>query len=432
MKDAAAVHFRVVDRGLFLTIARRLGRDAAKVTYWTPSGRVDPMVRDCIGDGFDDVERVDCWLDEIGSVDCFVFPDVGFGSIQRHVRDLGIPVWGHMGGDEQEVSRGKFLDELKELGLPVVPYEKVVGISSLRDFLRDKDERWIKISKFRGDWETLHWIDYETTGYQLNYFAARFGPYAEFIAFYVFEPIETNIEDGSDTWCIDGQFPQLVGHGMEAKSKGYIGTFQKFNDLPEEVGGILKAFGPVLARYGYRGFFSTEVRITKDRTSYFIDPTCRAGVPPSQVMAEMIGNYAELVWQGANGNCIEPEPAAKFGVQVLCGFDRQTDRWMTAKIDPELDRWLKCGCCVGGKDMLWFPPIEPGTNACDWLVGIGDTAEEAVRHLKHNRDLLPDGVDCDYACLAGLLEEINEAEEKGMEFTEQPVPGPEVVVKNEG
>lgn len=430
MKRIEDLHFRVCDHGLFLPIARRLARDAGHVSYWTPADRAFPTVRECIGDGLPDIERVDCFLCDLESVDCFVFPDLGFSGIQQHLAEMGFPVWGSLGADVLEVSRGKFLEFLEGSGLTVPPYVRVDGISKLREHLRDVEDRWIKVSKFRGDWETFHWRSREEDENELDVFAGRLGPFRELVAFYVFEPIEDAIEDGLDSWCVAGRFPSLVIHGMESKDKAYIGTFQKFADLPEEVRQAAEAIAPVLDQFGYRSFFSAEVRIAGDGESYFIDPTCRAGSPPSQVMTEMIGNYAEVIWEGANGHLIEPEPAAKFGVQVLCHFNRSEDSWVYVKTDDELDRWLKSAQMIGSGDMRCLPPGDYVTGCEDWLVGVGDTVLEAVKHLRHNIELLPDGACCEYDSIAELLKQIHEAEAEGMEFTTQTIPSPASVIES--
>lgn len=429
MKDVGDIHFRVCDKGLFLPVARRLARQARKVTYWTPGmERAFPSVRDCLGDGFDDIAIVESFLADLDDVDCFVFPDVGFSEEQLHLQAMGKPVWGARRGDSLELSRGKFLDILEELGLSLPKYEKIKGLTALHQHLEGVEDRWIKVSKFRGDWETFHWRSAAEDFNQLDYYAVRFGPFRELVNFYVFEPIDADIEDGCDSWCIDGQFPELVVHGMEAKDKAFVGTFQHYADLPEELRHVNDAFGKVLAGYGYRSFFSTEVRITEDNECFFIDPTCRAGSPPSQVMTEMIANYAEIIWHGANGVMINPESAAKFGVQAICKLPRETDSWNYIKPEGDTDRWLKSSFALGSDGMIALPPLDNVTGCEDWLVGIGDTLSEAIRHLKHNSEHLPEGACCDCHSLIDLLREIESAEEKGMEFTDQPVPGPEVVI----
>lgn len=424
------LHFRVADNGLFLPVALRLAREAGKVSYWSPCGRSFPVVTDLIGEGFPEIERVNCCFEDLESVDCFVFPDVGMSGLQEMVEAHGIPAWGPRLGDELEINRGLFLKELNNTDLPIPVYEKAKGLSELREMLRDRKDVWVKISRFRGNWETFHWRSWAEDENTLDEKAAKLGPFRERIVFYVFDPIEADIEDGCDSWCIDGQFPSLIVHGVEAKDKAFIGTFQKFDDLPEEVRKVSEEFAPILGERGYRGFFSTEVRITPEGESYFIDPTCRAGSPPSQCMTEMIGNYAEIIWGGANGDLVEPEPAAKFGVQALCNFKRKPDAWAYVNLGYELGRWAKSANCMMDGDVRCLPPDTERNECQDWLVGIGDTMGEAIRHLKHNAGLLPDGASCEYSSLSELLSQIGEAEDKGMEFTEQELPPPEIALKD--
>lgn len=429
MKSVSELHFRVCDHGLFMNIARRLARDAAKVTYWTPSEKDFPTLRDCLGDGFDDIERVSSMWTEKDSVDCWVFPDVGFSEEQNELLSQGKKVWGARYGDILEQARGVFLSALKETGLPVPEYTRVQGITKLKEHLHDKEDRWIKISRYRGDFETFHWRSWEEDENRLNYYAVQFGPFREQILFYVFNPIETDIEDGCDSWCINGAYPKLVIHGMECKDRAYLGAWQKYSDLPEEVRKVSDAFAPVLKEYGYQSFFSTEIRITKARESFFIDPTCRAGSPPHQVMTEMIGNYAEVIWGGANGEMVEPYPAANFGAQAMVYLKRELKEWGAMRVTDELDRWFKPTGCVRLKDHLWFPP-DPSSpqGEVGWLTGIGDLPDEPIRHLQHNIKLLPDGTSCDVKELATLIEEVNKAESAGMNFTKEPMPDPSIVL----
>jgi hypothetical protein len=429
VKSIADLHFRVCDHGLFLPVARRLAREARRVSYWTPSEKAFATVRDRIGDGFPDIERVNCYLEDLDSVDCFVFPDIGFSEIQLDLEARGIPVWGARAGDELERNRGKFLDELERVGLPVPKHERIKGISALRAYLADKKDLWIKIDEYRGDWETFHWRSYEEDDNALDAYATYFGPFREEIIFYVFDPIDGN-EDGCDTWSVDGQFPDFVIHGMESKDKAYIGTFQRFADLPEELRRVNEAFAEILRSYGYKSFFSIEVRIPEQGESKFNDATCRAGSPPSQAMTEMIANYAEIVWEGAHGRMVNPRDAAKFGVQAIVSADRGPDYWTTVKADDELDRWLKCGTCLRRRGHLWFPPNKDSTSQdVGWLVGVGDTMAEAIKHLKHNAGLLPAGAKCEFDSLAELIGEITRAEEEGREFTDQPVPEPTIILE---
>lgn len=431
MKPVSEVHFRVIDKGIFLPIALRLAREAGHVSYWTPHEKAFPSVKDIIGDGFEEIERVDSEWQDKENVDCWVFPDVGFAGMQNELLSQDRIVWGSLEVDAIEISRGRFIESLIETSLPVPPYKKVVGMTALREHLVDKQDKFIKVSRFRGDWETLHWRGWGEDEVELDARSVKLGPWKELVNFYVFDKIEAEIEDGCDTFCIDGKFPSRVIHGVECKDRAYLGTFQPYAELPEEVRRVTDAFGPVLARNGYRNFMSSEVRITKERESFFIDPTLRAGSPPSQVECEMIANLGEIIWRGAQGELVEPEPAAQFGVQALLCVDGGRASWKTLELPDELSQWVKCGFCSRLGDAIVFPPdSEALKGEIGWLVGIGDTPKAAIDHLQKNRELLPCGVSCEYHALAEILKDIEKAEKHDMEFSPQEMPAPAEIMDN--
>lgn len=430
MKPVSEVHFRVVDKGLFLPVAQRLARDGARTSYWSPHDRAFPTVRDLVGEGFEGIERVESPFQNKEEVDCFVFPDVGFSWEQHTLIEMGFPVWGARFGDSLETMRGKFLHTLQfDTDLPVPKHQKIVGIDKLREHLREREDVYIKISRYRGDMETFHWRSWDLDSNTIDHYAVRFGPFRNLISFYVFDKIDTDIEDGCDAWSIDGQWPSLVIHGMESKDKAYLGTWQKYEDLPEELRVVNEQFGPVLRKFEYRSFFSTEVRI-KGKESNFIDPTCRCGSPPSQCMAEMIKNYGDIIWNGAHGIMIEPEPAFQFGVQGLLFPERDSEGWEFIRADKKMDQWIKCGHCCKVDDQICFPPSqELNGQPVGWLVGVGNTINEAIDHLRGNTEELPDGACCEFSALADLLKEVQEAEKQGMEFTDQKVPEPSAILE---
>jgi len=430
-KKTGDVTALVVDHGIFLPVARRLSRDFKKVYYYTPNERAFPTVNDLIGDGFPDIERVSTIWEHFEEIDVFVFCDIGFSKLQTYLLKLGKRVWGSRTGDIFEVSRGNFLKELKTTTLPVPPCKEIIGMTALKSHLISQKNKFIKLSKFRKDWETLHWRDWEQDESELDWRSVKLGPWKERLHFFVFDPIDTDIEDGVDTYCIDGQWPSLVIHGMEAKDKAFLAAFQKFEELPEEMKIVNEEIAPILKKHGYRNFFSTEVRITKDGKSFLIDPCCRAGSPPHQVQCEMIGNYGEVIWQGSNGNCIDPEPASQFGVQALLCSKGDRRSWTTIRFPRELDQWVKCGFCslIDGRT-CFAPDFEASGSDIGWLTAIGNSIEEAIENLRGHCELLPEGVSCDVTSLAELLKEAQTAEEKGMTFSDQEIPGPATVLED--
>lgn len=428
MKRVSDVIAVVIDHGVFVHVARRLAREFKKVYYWSPADRAFPVCRDrCIGDGYEEVERIDSIWPVLAECDLFIFPDIGHADLQDHLVDMGKAVWGARHGDILESSRGKFLETMATTSLPVPKYQVIRGITNLRLFLKEQEDRYIKVSKIRGDFETFHWRSWKEDEGTLDEHAVRLGPLRDHVTFYVFEPIDTEIEDGVDTYCIDGRWPETVVHGMENKDKSYLCTFQKFSDLPDEVRIVNEAFGPILEKYEYKSRFSTEVRITPEGESYFIDPTCRFGSPPSQVEMELVGNWGEIIWHGAHGELVEMEPLAKFGVQALVKVDRSN--WSVLDIPKEIDPWTKISFSCRVDESICVPPDPEGPGEIGWLAAIGDTIEEAVATLRKHSEELPSGCECEFQSIAGLISEIHTAEEAGMTFTPEKVPEPAIVIE---
>lgn len=381
-----------------------------------------------IGDGFEGVERADSIWQFKDDVDLFVFPDIGFAPEQMELLRQGKIVWGSRRADALESNRGLFLRTLKEIDLPCPKFEVVNGMNRLRDYLKDKEDKFIKVSRWRGDFETLHWIDWKDGEMELDRLAVRFGATKNAIKFYVFDPIPAEIEDGIDTYCIDGQWPSLVLHGMEKKDKSFIGTITPFKDVPGPVRMVNEAFGPVLGRYGYRGAFSTEVRIDDKGESYFIDPTCRFPSPPYQIEMDLFGNFSDIIWQGANGVLIDPEPTAEFGVQAVLKMDKNVDDWAAVKIPESVSEQVKGAFCCEIDGALCFPPSPMG-NMVAWLTATGDTLKEAIQNLQGYKDELGDAFTVEDKSLADLLVEINAAEDAGMKFSDSAIPEPSIILE---
>jgi hypothetical protein len=431
MSDLNGKTVTVVDNGLFLPLALKLIEEAGTVNYYSPSEESFPTCkRLAIGDGFDGLNRVTSLWDVERDTDLWIFPDIGFSSLQLKLLADGRRVWGARNGDELELSLKIFLEALQTTTLPVPPHETVVGIDNLRAHLRNGQECYIKVSRLRGDWETFHWRSEAEDGLELDQRVVALGPFKDLVTFYVFDPIEASLEDGYDGFCVDGKWPSLCIHGIENKDRSYLGAFQNATDMPEQVAVVNEQFGPILSRYGYRGFFSSEVRITEAGESYFIDPTCRSGSPPSQVQCEMIGNLGDILWRGAQGECIDPEPVKQFGVQAALSV-ASTKEWSMLRVPLELAPWLKCGLCCRIDDALAFPDTARCDGMIGWLVAIGDTVEEAIEELNARKALLPDGVDCHFESLAKVLEDAAQAQDDGMQFGDRytEIPEPEIIAE---
>jgi hypothetical protein len=155
----------------------------------------------------------------------------------------------------------------------------------------------------------------------------------------------------------------------------------------------------------------------------------RFGSPPSQLQTELEGNFAEIAWRGANGECIEPEPVKEFGVQLEVSLARDKGEWACARIPEKLSQWIKTAMSCNVKGLTWIVPTGFETHHFGWLLGIGDTAEEAIEHLKANAELLPDGLDADVTAVSHLLKEAETMKAEGVPLTEKPIPEPASVIE---
>ena len=435
MKAISDIVACVVDTGRFVHVARTLGQQFGKVYYTSPEERDCPLIREAvIGDGFDEIERVKSLWTVKDQCDLVVFPDIAFDGDQAELRRQHIPVWGAGDAAWLESDKGLFLREIGESGLPVVPHKVIRGLTALSVHLMNVEDVYIKVSKYRGDFETMHWTSWENMEGALDTLAVRFGPFKELVNFYVLDSIDTEIEDGIDTHFVAGKWPELVLHGFENKDKSYIGTMQKFEDVPEPVRRVNEAFGPILNRLSAGGAFkfSSEVRITKDNEGLFTDPTVRFGSPPSQGECLLIGNLGEIIARGAiEGVCVEPEPTDEFVVQAAVTLDGDRTEWNTFKLDAEIDQALKGGFCCQVNGRLVLPPMtEYHSQEVGYLCATSGTLRGAIEKLRGLKDKLPSGMKCDFTSLADLLKEIHTAEEDNdMEFTPQPVPEPSAVIE---
>lgn len=429
MKSVEEVTACVVDQGMFMPVAEKLGETMAKVYYYTPWEKRFPDIRDTtIGDGFELIERENDFFKEplFSQIDLFVFPNNLYAGLQEHLESLGKAVWGSRSAAELEMWKGRFYNVLSDIGLEVPPYEKIVGIDNLRAHLKEHDDLFIKISFFRETMDTWHHVDYAHSEGDLDRLAWKLGPFKNAIAFYVIDPIKTEIEGGIDNYCIDGQWPDHAVLGYEKKDECYLATVKPFASMPKVYTKVNEAIAPVLASYRYRNFFSTEVRV-KGETSYFIDPTCRTPSPAGEEQLELYGNIADIIWRGAQGELVQPQIVAEFAGESILHHTGFNDQWRSLEVPTEVRKWVKLYGCAEKDGVNWWPPSEEDIIGC--IVGIGDTLMEVIEHIKSTVDSLRDApIKIDFSGFPSLIEQIEQAQAKGIPFTSKPLPEPSEVI----
>lgn len=430
MKDVSEITACVIDGGLFLPFARRLAEDCKRVIFFNPDRRSFPSIKQgTIGDGFQDLEHtLDFWpyLDDI---DLFCFPDIGNAGLQLHLESIGKVVWGSRTGDSIEIRRQYFMNALKELGLDTPEYKSVTGLTALREFLSDKEDQYIKISRWRGDMETTHWRNQTMDSGWLDWMAVNLGAMREHMTFLVFPSIDTPLEIGGDTYFIDGQWPDTMLNGLEHKDTTYFSAVTARDKMPDQVQDILEAFQGYGRERRYRNQWSMEIRVAGDK-AFFIDATCRGGMPSSASQQLLWKNFSEIVWAGANGEMVQPDPAARFSIECMVTTKTGKDCWDVVKLPEPLERSCRFSNCAFVDGCYAFAPDEFHSGELGWLCAIGDTPKQTLDQAKELADQLPDGLDANLENLTGLIEEIDVGEAHGIPFTDKPLPEPAEVIED--
>lgn len=168
----------VVDYGTFTALADKLAETMKLVYYHSPVEKEYKNIADAMtGYGLKHAEKIDDFFDPVifKKIDLFIFPDIGYGGLQRYLRDVGKIVWGSNGADELELYRDLFIEVLKEVGLPVIKSQVVIGLEALAKYLKGVKNKWIKINCYRDNMETWYHINYEHSIRKLESLAVIFG-----------------------------------------------------------------------------------------------------------------------------------------------------------------------------------------------------------------------------------------------------------------
>jgi len=416
--DLASKTALVIDNGIFTHIAHNLADDFGTVLYYVPWENAFPKSRPAlIGSGTDKIQRVREFWSHFDQVDIFVFPDVYFGALQEYLRGIGKRVFGAGLGEELELNRVGAKRELKKLGLPVGEFTELIGLDALREHLREVDDKWVKTSRWRGDFETFHHDTYDISAVKLDKIAHDLGPIADIYRFLVEDPIEPAIEIGFDGICADGYYNDPSLFGIEVKDLGFVGIVKPYDELPEQIRYVNEKLRPYMREHQYRGFFSSELRITPDGKPYLIDPCCRTASPPGELYCELYDNLGEIVWYAAEGVAVAPKPLAKYGVEIMLHSQWADKHWMPVFYPKEIEENVKLRNPGRFGERDYSIPLDYNLPEFGAVIGMGDTLEEAIQEATEKCEELR-GFDIDPKCegIQKALVEIERLEAQGIPF----------------
>lgn len=405
--------------GICLPFAIRLARDYGRVLYfneWESAFSVSKDNR--IGEGFDDIEKVDDFDECVDDADIIVFPFCTRAAKQVRLENQGKRVWGSRYGSEIELDRMMANKLFTKLDIPSPTMVKIKGVDKLKQHLKENDDKYIKISRFRGNRETFHHETYELSESVLDDFAHELGGEKDLFEFIVCDPIDSDCEVGYDGFCIDGQFPSTTLFGYECKDACYAGHVRKMDNMSPLVTDAPKKLAPYLKKEGYRNFFHLEHRIDKKKTPFLTDVTCRQAIPPGELYIEMCSNISEIVWFGSDGELKEPEWEAKYGVQVIIKSSwAGEDKWQGVSFPDSIKRWVKLHFAMKAGDTYHIIPRYDLMNEIGCVVAIGDTLDEAIEKAeKYCKQIKGYSVECCIGDVKKIRETIKKGDAIGISF----------------
>lgn len=371
----------IVDNGLFTELAVTLSKSFGKTLYYSswesPFPRSNAVL---IGQGLPGVTRIESIWPVLDEIDLFVFPDIFHGPLQVYLEKLGKRVWGSRHGENLETMRGLSKRWFRDVGLAVGPWRQVKGLDKLREYLKDHENQYVKISRTRGDMETFHAANYRLIEPRLDELEHSLGAKKAITDFIVEEPIEPAIEVGYDGYTIDGKFADQALYGVEVKDTAYLGEVRAYRDLPASVTEVNAKLSGMFSDWRYRGFFSSEIRV-KGGVSYLIDPCCRMASPPGELYQLMIENLAEVIWHGAAGELVEPKFADRWGAQIVMRSSWAEGNWQAIDFSPSIRDHVKIHYLTRISGRYYYVPQQIEMAEVGAVVATGSSPDDAIRQV---------------------------------------------------
>lgn len=380
--------------GCYLSVALRMA-DYFNVFYYSAQPSPFPRIGlDMIGTGYDNITKVSDFWEHIDEFDIVMFPDIYCNDEGYKLRKEGKMVWGGSQAEQLETNRELFKKELQEVALPIAPTKYIKGVKELGNFLKDKKDKWVKLSYYRGEKESFKhkgWNQTEVIIDEMNY---QMGPLADSMEFTIEDNVDAIAEIGVDGWTVNGKYANNMVWGLEVKDCAYLGKAAQFKDIPDSLKQVTGKFEPVLQKYNHTGFYSTEVRYGKDNKTYYTDPCMRVGSPSGNVYLSMTTNWDEIIPAGCRGEIVEPKFNSKYGVELILKSAYCNTNYLPLTIPSEYRKFvnLKGSFKMGDKEYI-IPFIQAGIYDMEAFGSVSVVGDDVDTIMKQALEIA-DSIDC--------------------------------------
>lgn len=275
-------------------------------------------------DGF--VSKVDAWKPEIGWADVIIFDDVGWGQLAQQLRKQGkFVVGGTPYSDRLETDRSFGQEELKHVGVPIIPRKDFTSFDEAIDYVKKNPNRYVlKPSGEAQNNKGLLFIGGEDNGSDLiqvleNYKRA----WSKKILSFQLQKRIAGVEIAVGAFFDGKRFIYPININFEHKklfpgelgpSTGEMGTAMFWSNPNKLFNKTLKKFEHKLAEENYVGYIDLNC-IVNGHGIYPLEWTTRFGYPTMHIQQEgMITPVGEFFYGLASGS--EAKLKIKTGFQI--------------------------------------------------------------------------------------------------------------------
>lgn len=290
----------------------------------------DPSEQDT-GDGF--LEKTDDWLGLVEWADVIVFDDTGFGAEADQLRSQGkAVVGGSVYTDRLELDREFGQEEMRSVGMTVLPHWDFTNFNAAIQFLREHPGRYVfKPSgvEVNNDWalKSLLMIGQEEDGRDiLEALQHNRKTWSRKLRSFQLQKYVAGVEIAVGAFFNGTDFVTPININFEHKKlfpgdigpqTGEMGTLMFWSDPNKFFTGTLGRMQQKLAASGYRGYVDINC-IANARGVYPLEFTTRFGYPTISIQMEgVLSRWSDVLAALGRGEAFDFKTKRGFQVGVV-------------------------------------------------------------------------------------------------------------------
>ncbi|MBI2576993.1 phosphoribosylamine--glycine ligase [Candidatus Woesearchaeota archaeon] len=303
-------------------IAWHVSKEGHKVKYF-----IDHAEEKEVADGF--VEKVDNWEKEVEWADVIVFDDVlGQGEKAKKLRDAGkFVIGGTPYTDMLEDDRAFGQEELKKVGVTIIPYKDFSSFDEAISFVKESPGRYVlKPCGQAGNNKGLLFIGEEEDGKDMVQVLEDYKKaWAKKFTTFQLQKRISGVEVAVGAFFNGKEFVYPINVNFEHKKlfpgnlgpqTGEMGTPMFWSGPNKIFNQTLKKMEPKLKEEGYVGYIDINC-IVNSNGIYPLEFTCRFGYPTISIQQEgMITPIGEFLYEIAHGNGTKLKTKSGFQIGV--------------------------------------------------------------------------------------------------------------------